>query len=197
MTRIRVPERFLGLRRRPNLAIHLSGLALLFMAPGVLVAGVVEWGAGGPEVGALFGASGVLFVVGLVAWASTTVPARPTASVTLAAVALTWMVAAVGGAVPYVFADAFPRIDDALFESVSGFTGTGSTVLSPIEDAARGVLFWRSTTQWYGGMGMVVLAVAVLPFLGIGGMSLLAAESPVRRPTGWPRGCPRPPSASG
>ena len=70
------------------------------------------------------------------------------------------------------------RWDLALFESISGLTGTGSTVLSPIEGNTHGLLFYRQMTQWVGGMGVVVLAVAVLPFLGVGGLELFRAESP-------------------
>ena len=69
-----------------------------------------------------------------------------------------------------------------MFESISGFTTTGATVLRPIEGTGPGILFWRSVTQWMGGMGVIVLVVAVLPTVGSGGMSLLEAEAP--GPTG-------------
>jgi trk system potassium uptake protein TrkH len=153
-------------------------LTLLFLAPGMAVSAMVEVGARGTEVRPLLVSSVVLGVLGAVGWRSTTIPDRLTATSSLATVAVTWVTAAIGGALPYVLADTFPIIDDALFESVSGFTGTGSTVLSPIEGTSRGILFWRGMTQWYGGMGMVVLAVSVLPFLGVGGMELMRAESP-------------------
>ena len=165
-------------RRRPLLAVHISGAALLFVAAGILASAAVEAGAGGPEVGPLAAAAAVVALVGAVLWRSTSIPARSTTLEAFTAVAVTWISVAVAGAVPFVFAGTFPRIDDALFESVSGFTGTGSTVLAPIETAPRGVLFWRSLTQWIGGMGMVVLAVAILPFLGVGGMELLRSEAP-------------------
>lgn len=165
-------------RRKPNLAAHIGGAALLFVAAGILIAAAVEAGAGGSETAALALSSGIVSLAGWMMWRTTSIPERATASSTFVAVGATWTIAAIGGAVPYLLAGTFPRIDDALFESISGFTGTGSTVLAPIEDAPRGVLFWRSMTQWYGGTGMVVLAVAVLPFLGIGGMELLRAEAP-------------------
>ncbi|MEL7208714.1 MAG: potassium transporter TrkG, partial [Actinomycetota bacterium] len=166
------------LRRRESLTLYLVGLTLVFLVPGVLVSAAVEAGVGGDEVGSLLLAALVLAVVGTVVWRSSRIPETLSTTVALVTVAVTWITAAVGGAVPYVLADTFPTVDSALFESVSGFTGTGSTVLSPIEGTSRGVLFWRSTTQFYGGMGMVVLAVSVLPYLGVGGMDLLAAESP-------------------
>lgn len=165
-------------RRRPNLAAHIGGAALLFVAAGILLSAAVEAGAGGDEVGSMTLAAAIVAAAGAALWRTTAIPERTTASSTFVAVGATWTIAAIGGAVPFILAGTFPRIDDALFESISGFTGTGSTVLSPIEDAPRGILFWRSMTQWYGGTGMVVLAVAVLPFLGIGGMELLRAEAP-------------------
>jgi trk system potassium uptake protein TrkH len=168
----------LGRRRHPSLIVHLAGLTLLFLAPGMVLSAAVEAGVGGPDVVPLLVAPAVLAVVGSAAWRATRVPDRLNATTALAAVAVTWVTAAIGGALPFVLADTFATIDDALFESVSGFTGTGSTVLSPIEGTSRGILFWRSMTQWYGGMGMVVLAVSVLPFLGVGGMDLMRAESP-------------------
>ena len=165
-------------RRRPNLAAHVSGAALLFVAVGIGISAAVEQGAGGDEVGSLALACAIVAAGGGLLWSTTSLPARTSAASTFGAVGVTWVVAAIGGAVPYVLAGTFPRLDDAIFESISGFTGTGSTVLSPIEAAPRGVLFWRSMTQFYGGTGMVVLAVAILPFLGIGGMDMLRAEAP-------------------
>ena len=165
-------------RRLPNLSAHISGAALLFVAAGILLSAVVEVGAGGTESASLALASAIVATTGAILWRGTTIPKRATAAQTFAAVGVTWVVAAIGGAVPFVVAGTFPRLDDALFESISGFTGTGSTVLSPIEDAPRGVLFWRSMTQFYGGLGMVVLTVAILPFLGVGGMDLLRTEAP-------------------
>lgn len=165
-------------RRLPNLAGHIGGAALLFIAAGILVSTAVEAGAGGGETATLALSAGIVALAGLILWRTTTIPERPRALQTLVAVGATWFIASVGGAVPYVLADTFPHLDDALFESISGFTGTGSTVLSQIEEQPRGILFWRNMTQWYGGTGMVVLTVAILPFLGVGGMELLRTESP-------------------
>ncbi len=87
-----------------------------------------------------------------------------------------WLSVAQLGALPYLFTGAISDPAAALFESMSGFTATGSTILTTIETLPRGILFWRSLTQWYGGMGIIVLAVAILPFLGVGGMQLFSAE---------------------
>ncbi|MGE4552012.1 MAG: TrkH family potassium uptake protein [Desulfovibrionaceae bacterium] len=96
----------------------------------------------------------------------------------MAIVALGWVAAGVFGALPFWLAGAFPTFTDCLFESLSGFTTTGSSVLVDIEAVPRGLLFWRSLTHWLGGMGIIVLSLAILPFLGIGGMQLYKAEVP-------------------
>ena len=71
-----------------------------------------------------------------------------------------------------------PVFTDAFFETISGYTTTGASILNDIEAVPKGLLLWRSLTQWIGGMGIIVLAVAILPFLGIGGMQLFVAEAP-------------------
>ena len=96
----------------------------------------------------------------------------------MAIVAVGWMVVGLFGALPFFFGGACPLFVDACFESVSGFTTTGSSVLTNIEAVSKGLLFWRSFIQWLGGMGIIVLSVAILPFLGIGGMQLYKAEVP-------------------
>jgi len=95
-----------------------------------------------------------------------------------AIVALGWALAAFFGSLPYMLGGVLPSFVEAYFEATSGFTTTGATVLDPIEGAPRGILFWRSLTHWLGGMGIIVLSIAILPFLGIGGMQLFKAEVP-------------------
>ncbi|OQX21087.1 MAG: potassium transporter [Desulfobacteraceae bacterium IS3] len=97
----------------------------------------------------------------------------------MAAVAIGWTAAGLFGALPfYLTGGEFRTFVDAFFESISGFTTTGSSVLSNIEAMPRGILFWRSLIQWLGGMGIIVLSLAILPFLGVGGMQLYKAEVP-------------------
>ena len=96
----------------------------------------------------------------------------------MAIVALGWTAVGFFGALPFYFEGEFPTIADAFFESVSGFTTTGASVLSNIEVVSHGLLFWRSLIQWLGGMGIIVLSIAILPFLGVGGMQLYKAEVP-------------------
>ena len=92
-------------------------------------------------------------------------------------VTLSWVIVSVFGMLPYLFALKM-NVTDAFFESMSGFTSTGSTILTKLEDVPRGILFWRSMTQWMGGMGIIVLTLAILPMLGIAGFQLFAAEFP-------------------
>lgn len=93
-------------------------------------------------------------------------------------VSLAWVAAAIVGAVPYLLTGTLGSFTDAVFESMSGFTTTGATVLTDIEVVSRSVLFWRALTHWLGGMGIMVLLVAVLASFGVGGMQVLRAESP-------------------
>lgn len=89
-----------------------------------------------------------------------------------------WLVMSVSGMLPYLFSDAIPGITNAFFETVSGYTTTGASIVDDIEALPEGILLWRSLTHWIGGMGIIVLAIAILPLLGIGGMQLFAAEAP-------------------
>jgi trk system potassium uptake protein TrkH len=95
-----------------------------------------------------------------------------------AVVVLSWALAAAVGALPYVLAGCLPNYTDAFFETMSGFTTTGATVIADVESVPRGLLFWRGMTHWLGGMGIIVLSLAVLPFLGVGGIELYKAEVP-------------------
>ncbi len=93
-------------------------------------------------------------------------------------VTASWLAASLVGSLPFFISGAIPSFANAFFETISGFTTTGASILTDIEALPRSMLFWRSLTHWLGGMGIVVLAVAVLPLLGIGGLQLVNAESP-------------------
>ena len=93
-------------------------------------------------------------------------------------VSLSWILMSIFGMLPYLISGAIPSVPDAIFETVSGMTTTGATILTDIESMPKGILFWRSMTQWIGGLGIIVLTVAILPLLGIGGIELFVAESP-------------------
>ncbi|HAK36941.1 MAG: TrkH family potassium uptake protein [Nitrospinaceae bacterium] len=95
-----------------------------------------------------------------------------------AIVALSWVFVALAGSLPYYLSGACPDFIDAFFESMSGFTTTGATILTDIDSLPRGVLFWRNLTQWFGGMGIILLSMAIFPALGIGSAHLFKAEVP-------------------
>ena len=152
-------------------------LAGLFMTSGIAVALLHDEGR------AMFGfavAAGVAMVCALSGFLSCR-RFRDTALLTrdgFLVVVLSWLVVTAFGALPYVLSGSIPRYTDAFFETMSGFTTTGATLLTDIESLPRAVLFWRSLTQWLGGMGIVVLTVAILPRLGIGGLKLMRSETP-------------------
>ena len=95
-----------------------------------------------------------------------------------AVVAFGWLCVGLLGALPFWLSGQIPSFTDAAFESISGFTTTGASILTDIESRSHGTLFWRALSHWLGGMGIVLLAVAILPLLGVGGMQLYRAEVP-------------------
>ena len=95
-----------------------------------------------------------------------------------ATVGLAWFVFSLFGALPYLLSGVIPNFSDAIFETASGFTTTGASILQDPSTLPHGISFWRAMTQWLGGMGVIVLGVAILPLLGTGGMQLARAESP-------------------
>lgn len=97
-------------------------------------------------------------------------------------VTLGWVVMSLSGTLPYIMSGSVVSFTDAFFETMSGYTTTGASVINDLTIIPKDILFWRSLTQWIGGMGIIVLAVAILPVLGIGGMQLFVAESPGLKP---------------
>jgi trk system potassium uptake protein TrkH len=96
----------------------------------------------------------------------------------MAITTLGWVAACIFGGLPFYFSGVLPHLVDCIFETTSGFTTTGASVIRNVEIVAPGILFWRSLTHWLGGLGIVVLGLAILPFLGVGGMQLYKAEVP-------------------
>ncbi len=93
-------------------------------------------------------------------------------------VTLSWIVLSFFGSLPFYISGAIPVYADAFFETISGFTTTGASILNNIEEIPHGLLLWRSTTQWMGGMGIIVLTIALTPLIKVGGMQLFSAEAP-------------------
>lgn len=92
-------------------------------------------------------------------------------------VTMSWIAIAFSGSLPFIFSSTTPLLTDAVFESMSGFTTTGASILTDVEVIPKGVLFWRSLTHWMGGMGIIVMSLAIMPMLGTGGMQLFRAET--------------------
>lgn len=133
-----------------------------------------EWAA---AVGIL-GAALISLVVGLFLWRVVGRPHPIGVKEGFATVGLAWFALSIFGALPYLFSQTIPSITDAFFETASGFTTTGASILSNPSELPMGIGLWRGLTQWMGGMGVIVLSVAILPLLGTGGMQLARAESP-------------------
>ena len=93
-------------------------------------------------------------------------------------VVLGWLAMIFTGTLPYLLTGTIDGFSNIVFETTSGFTTTGATILNDVEAMPEGILFWRSITHWLGGMGIIVFAIAILPLLGIGGMQIFSAESP-------------------
>ncbi|HSH34775.1 TrkH family potassium uptake protein [Schnuerera sp.] len=100
----------------------------------------------------------------------------------LTIVAFGWIFASFFGSLPFIFSGSIPSWIDAFFETVSGFTTTGATIIDNVEVLPKGILFWRSFTHWIGGMGILVFTIAILPTLGVGGFQIFKVESPGPRP---------------
>ncbi|MEJ2191836.1 MAG: TrkH family potassium uptake protein [Nitrospirota bacterium] len=160
------------------LVLNLTGVVLLFTALFMLAPAVVSLLYGSSDLKAILlsfaltaGAGGILFLL-----------TRKHRNEEIGhrdgffAVALSWSVMALAGALPFLLSGAIPSVTDAVFESMSGFTTTGSSILTNVEALSRGVLFWRSLTHWIGGLGIIVFFVAVLPMMGAGGSQLFRAE---------------------
>ncbi len=172
-------------RRYSSTTLHVSGIALGFVSVGMGACAVLELLTSNRDTAALIMSGAVAAGVGAGLWYFTA-PGSVRNRDVFSAVGWTWIATALIGALPFLLAATFAtggaglteQIVNSIFESASGFSSTGSTVLTDFERPGRGLLMYRQATQWYGGMGVVVLAVAVLPFLGIGGLELVSAEAP-------------------
>ena len=165
-----------------NTSIIIKVLSFLLMIEAVFMfSGLLFAWYYGEDMKPLFLSALLTGVVGLVIWISISPSVRKkgiTRREGYLIVTLSWITVSVFGAIPFMISGYIPDFTDAFFETISGFTTTGATVLTDIESVPKNLLYWRATTHWIGGMGIIVLTVAILPFLGIGGMQLLVAEMP-------------------
>jgi len=158
-------------------ALHIIGLIVAAVGVAMAVSGVVALVYSGSDALPLFASAVIAVLFGVAANRLTARPKDLTIRESYLIVTLAWVSAAVFGALPFWFAGVASPLD-AFFESISGFTTTGASIFPDPGSLPRGILFWRSMSQWLGGMGIIVLVVAVLPFLGVGGMQLFRAEVP-------------------
>ncbi|MEC7997821.1 MAG: TrkH family potassium uptake protein [Pseudomonadota bacterium] len=158
------------------LGILLMIFSLLGNIPPLLVSMLYDDGASS----AFLNATLVLFVTGLILWLASSGRQKELSNRDgLLVVTLFWVVLGTAGCLPFIFSPSVElSVTDAVFESISGLTTTGATVISGLDELPQSILFYRQLLQWLGGMGIIVLAVALLPMLGIGGMQLYRAESP-------------------
>ncbi|MGD2123267.1 MAG: potassium transporter TrkG [Gemmatimonadota bacterium] len=158
--------------------LNVVGLLQIFTGLSMLVAGGVSLFYMDGDTLGIFLAAALTIAFGLVSFRFTKFKGEITSREGFAIVTFAWAGAALFGALPYLFSGTVDRFVPAFFESMSGFTTTGATIFTEIEDLPHGILFWRSFTHWLGGMGIIVLAIAILPYLGVGGMQLFKAEVP-------------------
>jgi trk system potassium uptake protein TrkH len=127
-------------------------------------------------------AAAITVMAGAVGWRVLGRPGKITAKEGFAAVGLAWFAMAAFGTLPYLLTGSIATLTGAFFETAAGFTTTGASVVADPSVLSHGILIWRAETQWIGGMGIIVLSIAILPLLGVGGVQLAKAESPGHQP---------------
>ena len=158
---------------------YVLGSVLLFIAVAMMTAAIVSVIYGEYRVAVWIAVSAVITAgFGYITRRLVRRPKSITVKQGFATVGLAWFVFSIFGALPYLLSGAIPDVSDAIFESASGFTTTGASILPDPGVLPMGISFWRALTQWLGGMGVIVLGVAILPLLGTGGMQLARAEAP-------------------
>lgn len=162
------------------LVLNLTGVILLFSSLFMLLPFFTALFYRGQDLGAFFISFTITFLAGLSLYFLT----KSQEKVELkhrdgfAIVTFSWVIMSMFGSLPYMLSDVSLSFTNAYFESMAGFTTTGASVLSNLEELPKGILLWRSLTQWMGGMGIIVFSLAILPMLGAGGMQLFRAEVP-------------------
>lgn len=162
-----------------KIILQLMGILLLFNGGFMLISAIVSWYFDDGALNAILLAGGITLTIGLLLrFVSKDFEKKIKKREGYLVVTLGWVTMSLSGALPYILSGAVPLFTDAFFETISGYTTTGASIMDDIESMPQSILFWRSTTHWIGGMGIIVLAIAILPLLGIGGMQMFAAEAP-------------------
>ena len=163
---------------RFGLVLNRTSLVLVCIAPFMLTAIPFSLYYRTDDIPAILFAAGATLVASLTMYLSTSRTGEANHKEGILITTLSWILAAGFGALPFYLYGSFPTYTDCYFEAMSGFTTTGASVLAEIEKQPAGILFWRDLMHWIGGMGIVVLSLAILPALGAGGMQLFKAEVP-------------------
>lgn len=158
--------------------IHVLSLLLIFLSAAMLLPIPFSLYYGDADYFALLLSAGITLLFGFIGLKTSRMDKDLRPKEGFAVVTFGWLSLAVFGSLPFLLSGSITSYTDAFFETMSGFTTTGATILTDIEELPHGILFWRSLTHWIGGMGIIVLSLAILPFLGVGGMQLYKAEVP-------------------
>ena len=167
---------------------NILGALLTILGISMVIPILISFGYGESDMNGFLFSSLISIGIGFPIWLSTRHSRSLTNRDGFAIVTFSWIATAVVGALPFYFSGAIPNVTDAFFESMSGVTTTGASIIgnietlphlkNGIESLPHGILFWRSFLQWIGGMGIVVFYIAILPLLGVGGVQLFKAEVP-------------------
>ena len=167
---------------RIKIILHYLGLLIAVLGLFMLLPLAFSLYYGEPDTQAFAVSMVISLTFGLLLWRLTPLTERKLSRrEALVLVVGGYLTASAFGALPYELAGIFPSYLDSFFEAVSGYTTTGATVLNSIEGQSHGILFWRSFSQWLGGMGIIMLFVALFPVLGIGAAHLVEAETPAHK----------------
>ena len=161
-----------------NILAVLRVIGVLLLGTSLAMVPSIILSVGEGDLGGWLVAAGVTAAAGLMLWLWTPRDVTINRRASLVVVGLGWLALVTVGSLPFILTGVAPHVVGAFFESVSGFTTTGATIFAVIEDLPPSILLWRSISHWLGGMGIIVLGVAILPFVGVGGAQLFHAEAP-------------------
>ena len=168
--------------------LNILGAILALTGFTMMVPALIAWGYNEPDLVGHLQSMGICMGIGIPVWLFTRKSRSLNNKDGFVIVTLSWLLVALAGAMPFYLSGAIPNFTDAWFESMSGVTTTGATIIgnpntlphlpNGIESLTHGILYWRSFIQWIGGMGIIVFTIAILPLLGVGGVQLFKAEVP-------------------
>ena len=172
----------------PKTILNILSALLVITGLSMLIPMAIAWGYDEPDLTGHFQSMMICIIIGLPFWFLTKKNRSLKSKDGFAIVSLAWILIALAGSLPFYLSGSIPNFTDAWFESMSGVTTTGSSIIgnpttlpnlqNGIESLPHGILFWRSFIQWIGGMGIIVFTIAILPLLGVGGVQLFKAEVP-------------------